>query len=87
MGKYLFIVWSCSYYQLVVKIPYSGCGGSFIQVGGSYHTTQLMLCVSVCAICSSFSRQLLYEFGILFCVKCLWLGNAYCECSVFLPLP
>lgn len=42
-------------------------------------------CVSVCvwAICSSFSRQLLYKFGILFCVKCLWLGIIHCECSVF----
>lgn len=78
--------WTETCFQLIINILYSGCGGSFIQVVRSYYAAQLTLCVSVCVcVCHLllFSRQLLYKFRILFCVKCLRLGNTYRECSVF----
>ena len=65
---------------LDINILYSGCGGSLKLVEVfTLHSWYVWVCV--CAICSSFSQQLLYKFRILFCVKCLRLGITYCECS------
>lgn len=57
-----------------------------MQVGESYHTAQLTQCECVCVcVCHLllFSRQLLYQFRFLFCVKCLRFGIKYCECSAW----